>query len=413
MGHADSPHDEALRAAWREFCARLQAAGEQVFKHDNPANGLQRADGFRFLTQNLGQAFDLALETKDTRYPVLHLFSGPLCKLGGDAADYTYQQAWIDGQSVYRIYGTRGTVRFLNFTVQGPRPETMPGTDVPSLHEPFGDIPEANLFGHQLRTAPDGSFELYIGGPRRESNWLPTTPGTRKLFIRQGFDRWEEEPARFRIERVDLDAPRPMPTPQRMIEAMAWAGQFVTGVMRDWPEHPYRHSKASTNPSHVNVFPQEDPAGDGGSDARRGRAVVNMCWRLAPDEALIIEFDHHDGFWSLTNMGSFFNSMDYFYRPVSYTPGRARVDADNRLRFVLAHDDPGYHNWIDTQGFELGNITYRNMPGTTPTDLRTRVVKRAALAAAMPADAARATREQRIEQLRARYHGILRQRFGL
>jgi Protein of unknown function (DUF1214) len=410
MAYSDSPHDEALRKAWHEFCARLQAAGEQVFKEHNPGNPLQRADGF--LTQNLGQAFDLALETKDSRYPFIHAFSTPLCKLGGDAADYLYQQAWIDGQSVYRIAGTRGTVRFLNFTVQGPRPERAPGMDTPSLHEPFGDIPEANLFGHQLKTGADGSFELFIGGPRRESNWLPTTPGTRKLFIRQGFDRWDEEPARFRIERVGMDAPRPIPTPQSIIEAVDWAGQFMTGLMRDWPEFPYRNTKASSSPVTANVFPPEDPTGDGGSDLRRGRAAVNMCWRLQPDEALIIEFDDHDGFWSLTNMGAFFNSMDYFYRQVSYTPSRAQADGDGRLRFVVSHDDPGYHNWLDTQGFELGNITYRNMPGTSPTDLRTRLVKRAQLASAMPANAARASPAERVAQLQARFHGILRQRFS-
>ena len=51
---------------------------------------------------------------------------------------------------------------------------------------------------------PDGSFELFVGGSQREPNWLPTTSGSRKLFIRQVFDRWDEAPARLRIERVDL-----------------------------------------------------------------------------------------------------------------------------------------------------------------------------------------------------------------
>src|ERR1044072_335723 len=185
MAFGDSPDDAALHAAWNDFCDRLKSAGGRVFSDLNAASGLQRADGFRFLTQNLGQAFDLALETKDTRFPVIHAFCTPFCKLGGDSADFVYQQAWIDGESVYRICGNKGTARFLNFTVQGPRPEKQPGTDWPSLHEPFGDIPEANLFGQQLQTAWDGSFELYLGGPKRETNWLPTTPGTRKLFLRQ------------------------------------------------------------------------------------------------------------------------------------------------------------------------------------------------------------------------------------
>jgi hypothetical protein len=412
MAFADSQHDEALRAAWREFCAQLQLAGERVFKDFNPANPLQRADGFRFLTQNLGQAFDLALETKDTRYPMIHAFCTPLRKLGGDAADFSYHQAWIDGASVYKISGQRGTARFLNFTVQGPRPAKQPGTDIPSLHEPFGDIPEANLFGQQLETAADGSFELYLGGPKRGPNWLPTTPGTRKLFVRQGFDCWDEIPARLRIERVGMEAPRPMPTPDTVVSSMVWASRFMTGLMNDWPDHPYRHSKASTNPANVNVFPPEDPAGNAGADQRRGRAVANMCWRLAADQALIVEFDSHDGFWMVTNMGAFFNSMDYLYRPVSYTPSRTSVDRDGKVRLVLCHEDPGVHNWVDTQRFELGNLTYRNIMGSAPTVITTCVVQREALDAALPRYSARVTPAARLAQMQARFDGIRRQRMG-
>jgi hypothetical protein len=411
MAFGDGPDDGALRTAWREFCERLREAGDQAFKDHNPANALQRADAFRFLTQNLGQAFDLALETKDTRYPVLHAFCTPLRKLGGDAADFTYRQAWIDGECAYRITGHTGTARFLNFTVQGPRPQTQPGTGWPSLHEPFGDLPEANLFKHQIETAPDGSFELHLGGERRGANWLPTTPGSRKLFIRQGFDRWDETPARLSIERVGMDAPRPLPTPETIRTAIAWAGDFVTGLMRDWPDHPYLYSGGAVDPARPNAFPPE-ASGDAATDAKRGRAAVNMCWALAPDEALIVEFDAHEGFWMLTMMGAFFNSMDYLYRPVSYTPARTAVDSDGVVRLVLAHDDPGLHNWLDTQRFARGNLTYRNLMSSAATRLRTRLVKRSALDAALPGDSARVTAAERLAQLRERFDGI-RLRYAL
>ena len=407
MAFGDSPDDAALREAWRGFCARLADAGDKVFKDFNPPNTLQRADAFRFLTQNLGQAFDLALETKDTRYPVLHAFCSPHRKLGGDAADFTYIQAWIDGQSVYRIHGNVGTARFLNFTVQGPRPDRP---DI--LHEPFGDIPEANLFGHQMKTDADGGFELYIGGPERGPNWLPTTPGTRKLFIRQGFDSWDDLPATMRIERVDMTEPRPVPTPDDFLAAFDWAGDFVTGLMRDWPDFTYRHAAGSTGPDTPNIFPPDDAA-EAAANAKRGRLAVNMYWRIAPDEALIVEFDAHDGFWMLSNMGAFCSSMDYLYRPVSYTPARTKVDSDGRIRLVLAHDDPGYHNWMDTQGFEVGNLTYRNLMSTNETALATRLVKRADLAAALPRDSARVSPEERTAQMWERFHGIQRQRYGL
>lgn len=400
MAFGDGADDAALSAAWADFCDQLKAAGAGVFKDHNATSGLQRADGFRFLTQNLGQAFDLALETRDMRYPQIHAFCNPTRKLGGDCADFTYQQAWIEGGSTYRITGDRGTARFLNITVQGPRPDG-PGV----LHEPFGDVPEANLSGHEITSAPDGSIEIYVGGSERGTNWLPTTPGSRKLFIRQGFDGWEERPARLRIERADMNSPKPMPTPQTMIEAMNWAGDFLTGLMSDWPEFPFEYG--GVDATRPNTFPE---VASTDADAKRGRAATNMYWELASDEALVIEFDAHDGFWNLTNMGVFFTSMDFLYRPVSYTPSRTAVDGDGRIRVILAHTDPGYQNWMDTQGFSRGNVTYRHMLKGAPVPLRTTLVKHADLADVLPPDTAVVTASDRTTAMWLRFNGI-RQRY--
>lgn len=410
MAFGDCEDDAALRAAWKDFCGKLEKAGDGIFKDSHPANPLQRADALRFLTQNLGQAFDLALETRNTKYPVIHNFCTPFCKLGGDNADYTYQQAWIDGESVYKISGNKGTARFFNIAVQGPRPEFPPGRR--GLHDPFGDTPEANLFGHDMEVGWDGSFEVYIGGPERGPNWLPTTPGSRKLFIRQGFDDWSELPAQMRIERVGMAEPRPMPDPAEMIAATQWAGTFVEELMIDWPEWSYEFSE-NVDPELLNQFPSErrdldDPVYNTQLDKVRGRTIDNMVWKLAPDEALIIEFDSTDTFWMLTNMGVSMNSMDYLYRQVSYTPARSTTDSDGKVRMVLAHTDPGYHNWIDTQGFEMGNITARNNFENWGLVFRTTLVKHAQIANHMPADSAKVTPAERSEQLRARFHSILR-----
>jgi len=161
----------------------------------------------------------------------------------------------------------------------------------------------------------------------------------------------------------------------------------------------------------VNRFPA-DPKGDAASDKRRGRAVANMCWQLAPDEALIIEFNSHDGFWMMTNMGVFFNSMDYLYRSVSYTPSRTKADSDGKVRLILCHEDPGYHNWMDTQGFERGNVTYRNLMSEAHTVFRTELVKRSRLADSLPADTVRVSHDERLRQMRERFDGI-RQRYSL
>ena len=204
-----------------------------------------------------------------------------------------------------------------------------------------------------------------------------------------------------------MESPKPLPTSETMIAAMDWAGNFVTGLMTDWPEFPFTYG--GVDGENPNRFPSVDSTA---ADAKRGRAAANMYWVLAPDEALVIEFDAHDGLWSLTNMGVFFNSMDFLYRPVSYTPSRTKVDSDGKVRLVLSHDDPGYHNWLDTQGFERGNVTYRHMLEGEPAVLNTQAVKRAELANLLPPETATVTAAERTAQMWARFNGI-RQRYDL
>lgn len=404
-----TPEDAALAEAWDRFCETLKAAGAYAFKPANPQTPLARADAMRFLTQNLGQAFDLALETRDPAFPQIHPFCTPTRKLGADCADFTYRQAWISGAYTYRLSGRRGTARFLNITVQGARPPAS-ATFRP-LHEPFGDTPEANLFGDRIVAEPDGSFEIAIGGEPRETNWLPLTPASRKLFIREGFDAWGETPTALTVERVGMSGPKPMPTPERLIEAMDWAGDFVTGAMTDWPEHPWAFSGGVVDPSCPNRFPP-DRAAATGDDAKRGRMAAHMCWALAQDEALIVTFEPPSGFWMMTMMGAFMNSLDFLHRPVSLTPARARIDSDGRLRLVLAHDDPGLANWLDTCGLPSGNLTWRLLMSQQGTLFETRLVKRADLDAALPADTARATPREREAERLARYRAVKR-RYGI
>ncbi|MBV9996358.1 MAG: DUF1214 domain-containing protein, partial [Caulobacteraceae bacterium] len=352
--------------------------------------------------------FDLALETKDTKYPAIHAFCSPTRKLGSDNADCVYLQAWIDGESVYKISGKKGGARFWNVTVQGPRPAEG------ALHEPFGDTPQANIFGHELKTHWDGSFELYIGGERQGQNWLPTTPGTRKLFLRQYFDRWDEEAASYRIERVGMTTPRPMPTPEVMMEAMQWASDFVYNVVDYWPDHLWGAGQL-IDPTAINAFKggnlRRETAWDADSetqDTRRGRFLTQMRWRLLPEQALVVEFDNFDDFWMITNEGMFGNSMDFIYRPVSYTPSRTAVDPDGKVRLVMAHADPGYANWIDTQAYSDGVLTFRTVLSRQAPSLTAKVVKTSELGGAMHPGARKAAPEERVAELHARFEAIRR-----
>ena len=100
--------------------------------------------------------------------------------------------------------------------------------------------------------------------------------------------------------------------------------------------------------------------------------------------------------------------MGYLYRPVSYTPSRTKADRDGRIRLVMAHRDPGVHNWLDTQGFECGNLTYRHMLEGQPVALNTRMVKHDELIDVLPADTALVDGDERSAAMWERFHGIRR-----
>jgi hypothetical protein len=84
------------------------------------------------------------------------------------------------------------------------------------------------------------------------------------------------------------------------------------------------------------------------------------------------------------------------------------VDGDGKVRLILCHRDPGYHNWLDTQGFERGNLTYRNLLGTNSTTFRTQVLKTSALVNALPSDSATVSLDERVTQMKARCDSIRR-----
>jgi hypothetical protein len=181
--------------------------------------------------------------------------------------------------------------------------------------------------------------------------------------------------------------------------------------MRDWPEHSWNYSGGVCDPAYPNRFPPEKVA-DTDADVKRGRMAAHMVWHLQPDEALIIEMDNHDGFWIFGMGGVFAGSMDFLYRPVSYTPARTVVDDDDVVRFVIAHTDPGVHNWLDTQGFSDGNLTYRNLLSRNAATFRTQLVRHSEIRDILPPDTCEVDATERAQQLLDRYRSV-KLRYGI
>jgi hypothetical protein len=402
MAYGDNPNDERLRDSWYAFCDQIKVAGDHVFKPESGSSDGERTNAFRYLTQNLSQAFDIFLENRDDRFPNLHMFCGPTRKLGADNPDCIYLQSWINDRDTYKISGNRGTAKMFNIAVQG----AWTG----SLHEPFGDRPIANIFGEELATDWDGNFEVWVSPDPQPGNWIRSEPGTRKIFYRQYFDTWDEVPAHYKIERVGTDdAPPPAIEPAWLIDSFQRAGAFVVDATKDWPNVLFeRHGNYDTINAFIRYGKADDEENEA-TDIRRGRVIQQLHWNLEDDEALVIEFEAApDWFWQFGACTVFGASLEFRYRQVSLTSGMSPVDPDGTTRIVLSHADPGFANWLDTQEHTRGWLLFRNMLTRDIPDIRTRVVKAADVESELGALATRITPEARRAELRRRRTANLR-----
>ena len=42
-----------------------------------------------------------------------------------------------------------------------------------------------------------------------------------------------------------------------------------------------------------------------------------------------------------------------------FIPEHLKADAEGRFRFIVAHENPGVPNWIDTEGHTMGTLYWR------------------------------------------------------
>ena len=75
----------------------------------------------------------------------------------------------------------------------------------------------------------------------------------------------------------------------------------------------------------------------------------NLC--LEEDEALVVTANAAGAlFRNVMLTDAFHMSLNYWSRTGSLNMTQMAADEDGRFTYVVAHQDPGVHNWIDTSG---------------------------------------------------------------
>ncbi len=345
---------------WNEFCDTLKMAGNVVMGPKTPSDPLNRMEGFRYLSRITGAALKAFVEHNDPLAPVLMRVVHETAKMGSDHPDNYYQNASISGEHEYRIRGNRGTVHYLGFFTQ-----------IGNYGQSRGMPPSGYLEASALEVDEDGSFEIIVSTKEKPGNWLPMKKDTGTLIVRQTFlDRETEKLADLGIERIGGDGKPTAFDPVRCADGLQMSAGLVAGaamLFANWAEGFKEHT---------NRLPRFDQEKSNQAGGVPDIAYYHSYWKLAPDEALVIEAmpptcEH----WNFQLNNYWMESLDYRYYPIHVNKHTATYRPDGSVQVVVAAENKGFDNWIDTVGHTEGTMCWRWVRADDNPEPQTRVVK--------------------------------------
>lgn len=346
--------------SWEEFCDTLKAAGASLSFPGAPTDPFNQAEGYRYLTRLARAGLEAFVEHADPKAPVLHRVVHETVKMGADNPDNFYQTACISGAYEYVIRGKRNTIKYLSF-----------GTQIGHYGQGGGMPPSGYIEASDIEINEDGTFELYLSCEKKNKNWLPMKPETGNLVVRQTFlDRDTEIPADLDIELVGSDQEPSVVTPKMIDDGLKSASTLVAGaslLFAKWARDFKKHS---------NELPMFDPEVSNAAGGDPNIIYYHSHWALAPDEALVIEaMPPECEHWNFQLNNYWMESLDYRHYQIHTNKHLATYESDGSVRIVVAHQDPGLPNWINTTGHDSGTMCFRWIIAKDSPQPRTRVVK--------------------------------------
>lgn len=315
----------------------------------------------------------------------------PGTRWGIDNPDSVYRVIPISGDERYEIRGRVGEHRMTEnyFTLWDANMGTV-------------DV----LDGRRMQVEDDGSFVITVdadpaGG---RPNHVRSTAAAHEFYIRDVLLDWgRDDPNAFTVQRLGGPPTTPALSLDEQADAtarmMAHFANFTGKLSHGMYKSPENHFSLAWTADHTG--------------AMRNQVYVAGRFVLAPDEAFVV--DVSDGgaeYFTVPLSNIWGTTLDVLDKTGSLNKAQSLANEDGTYTYVIAAQDPGVHNWIDTDGLLEGILTLRmaEFPeGGARPDLSAtgRVVKLDRLDAELP-DAPRVSADERAAQLAARRTAYLR-----
>jgi len=376
--------DLDLPSAWSYLTRRLDAAAQIV--ESDPANRtrVDFAGGMRHLLVLLAAGIDEALRFDPD--PILYVepaSTNDIITWGMECPDCLYTRATMRGDESYRLFGNRGTARYVGL-------QTMNGI-----------ASTANALVDELDTDGDGNFEVFLSAQEHDGNWMRIDGPHPTLTVRHFFYDWDTEtPSSLRIERIGDHTTSELPVVDRDVvvsRQLVALGDFV----HDNLDFFLRFGEAAP----PNGFlPPIDRTAIGA--AAENKPVIGR-WELGSDEALILEVTPPEGvYWSLSLGNPWWETIHYGRHQSSLNAHQAVIDPDGVVRAVVCARDPGVANWLDTAGFSNGAMILRCVRTSSAPIPRVRLVTIDQVTSALPDYTTTVTVDERASVLERRRRAV-------
>ncbi|MDD5508359.1 MAG: DUF1214 domain-containing protein [Bacteroidales bacterium] len=349
--------------AWADYCDQLRLAGASLMYPGAPRDPLNQAEGIRYLSRLMRAGLEAFVEYGDPGFPVFRHTVHETIKMGADNPDNVYLNAQINGKNEYRITGRRNTIHYIGFFTQNGQYGTTGGL-----------APCGALEGSSLKTDAQGNFEIILSKEPKGQNWLKIDDETSLVMVRQTFyDRWNETPAELTITNLNGKSHPDPVTLHQMAEGLKNAALLAGGASLLFARWSKDFQK------HTNRLPQFDPEKSNAAGGDAGIIYYHSHWKLAPDEALVIEvMPPACASWNFQLNNYWMESLDYRYFTICINKHSAVYRSDGSVQVVVSHRDPGVPNWINTCSHPEGTMCwrwYRLAEGAKAVEPSCRVVK--------------------------------------
>ena len=344
-------HDLDSGEAWNHLLDTLRRTGEVVLSDAVPNDPVDMASGFRHLLVLLGVGIDELLRRGLDQVPAVKPSGMDAAyKWGMECPDCIYVGSALRGGATYRLWGNRGSARYVGLQV-------MAG---------MGSTSNALIDEFELGRR---EFEIILSAEPHEGNWLPLDEGATMLVVRHFFYDWEHEvPVTMSIEPLSGPADRENhsgrtegghgPSGDRPGRLRGGEPQLLPGLLQSRgtqhvppPSGRDGHGGGGREPSGHRVV----AVGTGRGTDHRGHATRRPVLELLAGKHLVGD--------------------DRLRQPPvepQRPPGR------DRRRWKGAGgggpQDPGVANWLDTAGHSQGPIILRCVRTETAPVPTTRVV---------------------------------------